>query len=141
MSESTIRIITGLVLIVHGIGHSLAFFPALNISSMDIWNYRSWLLSGLLGDMGSRIVIMILFGLAGFGFLAAGLGVFNILVPHDLWPQLALYSAVIGLLGLFLFWNAFPSLIPNKIGAIVVDLLVLWAFLGDNALSQLMANV
>jgi uncharacterized membrane protein YphA (DoxX/SURF4 family) len=31
MSASTIRIITGLVLIVHGIGHVMAFFPILEL--------------------------------------------------------------------------------------------------------------
>jgi len=141
MSASTIRIITGLLLIVHGIGHSLAFFPALNISSTENWHFRSWLLSGLLGDNGSRVVIIILFAVPFIGFIAAGLGVFGILVPHAIWQNLALVSAVVGLVALALFWNAFPTFFPNKIGAIVVDLLVLWALLGNNAFSNLVVNV
>jgi len=141
MSTSTVRIITGLLLIVHGIGHSLAFFPALNISSTENWHYRSWLLSGLLGDSGSRVVIIILFAIPFIGFIAAGLGVFGILVPHDMWQKLAIISAAVGLVALALFWNAFPTFFPNKIGAIVVDLLVLWALLGQNALTALVADI
>ena len=100
MSESTIRIITGLVFIVHGIGHIMALLPALNISSTETWNYRSWLLSGILGDTLTRVLVIILFGAAMIGFIAAGLGLFNWLVPHSAWQTLATYSAVISLAAL-----------------------------------------
>ena len=40
MSTSTVRFITALVLIAHGIGYSLAFFPALNITKVDNWGRR-----------------------------------------------------------------------------------------------------
>jgi hypothetical protein len=136
MSATTLRLITGIVLIAHGIGYSLAFFPAFNIASTDKWDTHSWLLSGLLGDTLSRIVIVILFAIPMIGFIVAGLGVFNILIPHDWWPSLAIVSAIIGLIALALFWNAFPSLFPNKLGAIAVNLIVLWALLGTNALSE-----
>lgn len=141
MSASTIRIITGLVLIVHGIGHVMAFFPALNWSSSEKWHYRSWLLSGILGDTASRILVVVLFGAAGLGFIAAGLGVFGWLVPHDSWQNLALVSAVISLVALGLFWNAFAALFPNKIGSIVVNALVLWGTLGSNALSEIFNKI
>ena len=49
MSTATIRIITGAVLILHGIGHAMALVPALNIFSTDAWNTRSWLLTGGIG--------------------------------------------------------------------------------------------
>ena len=140
MSTSTVRIITGFVLIVHGIGHALAFFPALNIFSTEKWHYRSWVLSGM-GDTTSRIVIMVLFGVVFVGFIAAGMGVFNWLVPHGMWQQIALVSAIIGLIALAIFWNAFASLFPNKIGAIAVNLAVLWAYFGTNTLSQLVAEI
>jgi hypothetical protein len=141
MSTSTVRLITGLVLIVHGIGHSLAFFPALNISSTDKWHYRSWLLNSMLGDTASRIIIIVLFAIPLIGFIASGLGVFNWLVPHDWWPRLAIISAIVGMIALAVFWNAFASFFPNKIGAIVVNVAVLWGLLGTNALSQMVAKV
>lgn len=141
MSASTVRLITGLVLIVHGIGYALAFFPAMNITKVDNWNYQSWLLSGTVGDTASRVIVIVLFGIPFIGFIAAGLGIFNFLVPHEWWQTLAIVSAIVGLIALVLFWNAFPSLFPNKIGAIVVNVLVLWALLGTNELSKMMVNI
>jgi hypothetical protein len=141
MSASTVRLITGLVLLVHGIGYALAFFPALNITKVANWNYQSWLLSGTVGDTASRVIVIILFGIPFIGFIAAGLGIFNFLVPHEWWQTLAIVSAIVGLIALALFWNAFPSLFLNKIGAIVVNVLVVWALLGTNELSKMMVNI
>jgi hypothetical protein len=141
MSASTIRIITGLVLIVHGIGHAMALFPALNISSTEKWHYRSWLLTGLLGDTVSRVLVIVLFGAAMIGFIAAGLGLFDWLVPHSAWQKLAVVSAVISLVALALFWNSFVAFFPNKIGAIVVNIATLWALLGSGSFSETIQNL
>lgn len=141
MSTSTIRIITGLVLIIHGIGHAMAFFPALSIISTDKWHYRSWLLTRLLGDTVSRVLVIMLFGAALIGFIAAGLGLFGWLVPHSAWQNLAIVSAVISLMALVLFWNSFAALFPNKIGAIVVDVATLFALLGSGAFSEAIKNL
>jgi len=141
MSTSTIRIITALVLIIHGVGHAMAFFPALNIFSTDKWHYRSWLLSGFLGDTVSRVLVIILFGVALIGFIAAGLGLLGWLIPHSAWQTLAIISAVISLIALGLFWNSFASLFPNKIGAIVVNVAILWALLGTGSFSEMFKNL
>ena len=141
MSASTILIITGLILIVHGIGHVMAFFPALNITSTDNWHYRSWLLTGLLGDTISRVLVIVLFGAAMIGFIAAGLGLFGWLVPHSAWQTLAIVSAVISLVALALFWNSFVAFFPNKIGAIVVNIATLWALLGSGSFSETIQNL
>jgi hypothetical protein len=66
------------------------------------------------------------------GFLAAALGLMGWLVPHDSWRTLAIVSAVISLIALALFWNAFVSFIPNKLGAIAVDIATLVCLLGLN---------
>ena len=87
MSTSTVRLLTGLVLIIHGIGHALAFFPALNFFSNENWHYRSWLVSSVLGDTTSRVVIIVLFAIPFLGFIASGLGVFGWLFIWKLWPQ------------------------------------------------------
>lgn len=141
MSTSTIRIITGIVLIVHGIGHVMALLPALNITSTDKWHYRSWLLTGLLGDIVSRVLVVVLFGVAMIGFIAAGLGLFGWLVPHSTWQILAIVSAVISLVALALFWNSFVTFFPNKIGAIVVNIATLWALLGSSSFSETIQNL
>lgn len=132
MSPMTLRIIIGLVLLVHGIGHSMAFFPALNISSTDKWHHRSWLLTPLIGDTASRVVNILLFGAAFVGFIAATLALFSWLVPHETWRQLSVISAVISLVALALFWNAFVAFFPNKIGAIAVNATVLICLLWLN---------
>ncbi len=141
MSTATVRLVTGLVLIIHGIGHAMAFFPAMNIFSNEKWHYRSWLLNSVLSDGASRVIIIILFAIPLIGFIASGLGVFNWLVPHDWWPKLAIVSAVVGMVALAIFWNAFASFFPNKVGAIAVNIAVLWGLLGANALSQMVAEV
>ncbi len=53
----------------------------------------------------------------------------NWLVPHDMWRPLALWSSVISLIAIFLFWNAFVTLFPNKIGAIAVDVATMMALI------------
>jgi hypothetical protein len=141
MSTSTIRIITGVVLIVHGIGHVMALLPALNITSTDNWHYRSWLLTRLLGDTVSRVLVIVLFGAAMIGFNAAGLGLFGWLVPHSAWQTLAIVSAVISLVSLALFWNSFVAFFPNKIGAIAVNIATLWALLGSGSFSETIQNL
>ena len=125
MSPTTLRVIIGLVFLVHGIGHVMAFFPVLNISSTEKWHHRSWLLTPIFGDSVSRVINILLFGAAFIGFVGAALGLFGWLVPHELWRTLAVVSAVVSLVALALFWNAFVSLFPNKIGAIAVNIAVL----------------
>ena len=132
MSPTTLRLIIGLVLLVHGIGHVMAFLPALNITSTNKWHHRSWLLTPVIGDTASRVISIILYGAAFIGFIAAALGLFGWLVPHDLWRSLAVVSAVISLIALALFWNSFASLFPNKIGAIAVNIAVLVCLLWLN---------
>lgn len=137
MSTATIRIITGAVLILHGIGHAMALVPALNIFSTDSWNYRSWLLTGVIGDSFSRVLVILLFGAAFLGFIAAGLGFFEVLVPHSAWQTLAIVSAVVSVVALVLFWNAFASLFPNKIGATVVNIATVWVVFGSGTFSEM----
>ncbi len=141
MSASTVRLITGLILIIHGIGHALAFFPALNIFSTEKWHHHSWLLNSVLGDTPSRVLIIVLFSIPLIGFIGAGLGVFNWLVPQEWWPRLAIVSAIVGMIALAIFWNAFASFFPNKVGAIAVNIAVLWGLLGSNNLSQWVAEI
>jgi hypothetical protein len=119
----------------------MAFFPALEISSTDKWHYRSWLLSGVLGDSVSKVLVILLFGAALICFIAAGLGLFGWLVPHSAWLTLAFVGAVISLVALGLFWNAFASLFPNKIGSILVNIAILWAYLGSGSFSETIKNL
>ena len=125
MSGTTLRIIIALVFFVHGVGHSMGIIPALGLSTVKGWSSQSWLLTPILGDTASRIISFVLFLAALIGFVAAALGLMGWLVPHDSWRTLAVISAVISLVAIALFWNAFVALIPNKVGAIAVDVATL----------------
>ena len=125
MSGTTLRIIIALVFFVHGVGHAMGIIPALRPADVKGWSSRSWLLTPVVGEAASRIISAILFLAAMLGFLAATLALMGWLVPHDFWRTLAVVSAAISLVAIGLFWNAFVSLIPNKVGAIAVDIAVL----------------
>jgi hypothetical protein len=125
MSSTTLRLIIALVLFVHGIGHVMGILPVLGLSTIETWNVRSWLLTDLLGDTITRVIGFILFAAALIGFLGATLGLMNWLVPHEWWRTLAVVSAVISLVAIALFWNAFVAFFPNKLGAIAVNAAVL----------------
>ena len=132
MSPTVLRFIIAFVLFVHGIGHVMAFFPAFRISSTETWHARSWLLTSLIGESASRVILIILFGAALIGFIGAALALMGWLVPHDAWRTLSIVSAVISLIAIVLYWNAFVALFPNKIGALAVDIAVLVCLLALN---------
>jgi hypothetical protein len=125
MSGTTLRIVTAVVLFIHGIGHIMGVLPALQLVDVNGWNSRSWLLTPILGEAASRILSIILFLVALVGFVASALALLGWIVPHDWWRTLAVVSAVISVVTIVLFWNAFVSLFPNKVGALGVDIAVL----------------
>lgn len=125
MSGITLRVIIAAVLFIHGIGHFMGVMPALRLVDVKGWNSRSWLLTPLIGETASRILSIVLFLAALVGFVAAALALVGWLVPHESWRTLAVVSAVISIVTIALFWDAFVSLIPNKVGALGVDIAVL----------------
>jgi hypothetical protein len=132
-----IRIINAGVLAFHGVGHAMGIIPALQIPFFQNqtgawaqnWSSHSWL---LMGDAISRILAIILFAVPLIGFLGAALGLMGWLVPHEWWRSLAIVSAVVSLVALALFWNAFIYLFPHKVGAIAVNVAVLVGLLWAN---------
>lgn len=103
----------------------MGVMPALKLVNVEGWNSRSWLLTPILGETISRILSIILFLVALVGFVASTLALLGWLVPHDWWRTLAVVSAVISIVTIALFWNAFVSFFPNKVGALGVDIAVL----------------
>ncbi|GAG01007.1 unnamed protein product, partial [marine sediment metagenome] len=65
-------------------------------------------------------------------FVASALGLLGWLVPHEWWRTLAVVSAAVSIVTIMVFWNAFVSLFPNKVGAIGVDIVVLVCLLWLN---------
>jgi len=137
VSGTTLRIIIAVVLFVHGIGHAMGIIPALRLLEVEGWSSHSWLLTDLLGDTAARIISIILFLAALVGFLAAALGLLGWLVPHESWRTLAVISAMISLVTLALYWNAFVAFFPNKVGAIGVNVAALVCLLWANWPSEI----
>ena len=125
MSGVTLRALVAVVLFIHGIGHVMGVIPALQLTDIKGWNSRSWLLTPILGETISRFLSIILFLVALAGFVASSLALLGWVVPHDWWRTLAVVSAVISIVTIALYWNAFVAFFPNKVGALGVDIAVL----------------
>jgi multisubunit Na+/H+ antiporter MnhC subunit len=120
-----LKIVIGLVLIAHGIGHSIGILGAFKIAAVNpAWQGDSWILSNVAGDTIAQAIGTTLWLIAMIGFVALGLVVFGWL-PAAWWQPLAIASSVASLLGVLLFPMAFPTF--STIGAIVVDVAVLAA--------------
>jgi hypothetical protein len=71
------------------------------------------------------IIAVVLWLVCTVGFVLAGLGVFDLIVPTTWWRPLAVGFSALSLVTLGLYWQGFPVLIPNKVGAIAVDVVLI----------------
>ena len=113
----TSRLVLGLVLIVHGVGHVLGVLAPW-LGDAD-WSLGSWLLP----EATPEWVGMVGFGLVSVMFIAAGLAAMG-LAPERHLRWLTEVAAVISVAALVVWWDAFPS-IWSKLGALAVDAVVL----------------
>lgn len=122
-----LRIVIALVLLAHGIGHSMGLLQVFKVATVSPqWHGDSWLLSGVGGPTATQFVGVVLWSAAivGFSLLAAvTLG----WLPETWWVPLAVGAAAVSLVGLLLFPVAFPPM--STLGALAVDLAVLVAVL------------
>jgi len=125
MSAGVIRIVIGIVLLAHGIGHVLGALPAFGVSLTAQHGIKSWLVTKALGEGVSRVLAVLLFGLALLAFLAAGLALLDIVFPLATWSRYAVAAALLSMLALLVFPRGFPTLFPNVIGALALDAAVL----------------
>ena len=115
-----IRIIVALVLIAHGIGHSMGVLGAWTTIPSGLTN-RSWLFSsGVLVDSATGRVWSLLWLAALVVTTAGGLG---LLLQQDWWRTVAVAGAILSLVAIVPWLAAMP--LGSAIGAVVVDLLVL----------------
>lgn len=121
-----LKIFIGLVFLVHGVGHSLGYFPVFGWAKSEGWSSESWILTGPVGPTIANAISLVLWTIPSVGFVLAGLGVLGIGIPADWIRPLALVSAVVSIVAIALFWDALPAL-SSKIGALAVDVAVLWA--------------
>jgi hypothetical protein len=122
-----LKIVIGLVLIAHGIGHSMGMLKVFGLATVNPdWDGSSWILSGVAGSTITNAIGMVLWAAALVGFVAAGLVVLGVL-PEEWWVPLAIASSIASLAGVVLFPVAFP--VFSTVGAAVIDVAVLVAVL------------
>jgi hypothetical protein len=122
-----LRILTGVLFLLHGVIHGiLAVIPNPNAAKPVAATFfsewaSSWLLGGLSGRTVQTIAV-VLAVIAGVGFFAAGLAMFDFVLPHDWWRPLAIASSVLSLLLCALFWNVYLIVGPVVAVGIIVAL-------------------
>lgn len=118
-----IKVILALVVAAHGIGHILFLVHLLGIADWG-QSSQSWLLNGLIGENGSRIVGGILYGLSLIGFCIVAYGLFS---EQIWWRNAAVIAAVVSTVALILFW-VMPIRQP-AIAALIFNIVLVGALL------------
>jgi MFS family permease len=127
-----LRILIGVLLLLHGVIHCiLAASPnpgsAEPVAATFFSEWASPWLRGMLSGRALQTVAIVLAVMAGVGFIAAGLAMFGILLPHDWWRALAIGSSVVSLVLCVLFWNVYLVVGPVvAIGTIVAVGFIQW---------------
>lgn len=117
-----LRMTIALVLVAHGVGHSLGLLQLLRIATVNPgWQGDSWLI-GSLGTGVTQAVGACLWALAIVGFAALAAIVAGWL-PITWFRPVAIGAAAVSLAGLAVFPTAFPA--TSSIGALAVDIAVL----------------
>jgi hypothetical protein len=120
-----LRIVLALVLLGHGIGHSMGLMQALKVATVNPqWHGDSWILTGIAGTTVTQAVGAVLWTAAIVGFAAVA-GVVIGWLPATWWQPLAVGSSLVSLVGVLVFPLAFPTF--STIGAVVVNVAVLAA--------------
>ena len=120
-----LRIVIALVLLGHGIGHSMGLMQTLRVATVNPqWHGDSWILTGIAGSTVTQAVGAVLWTAAIVGFAAVA-GVVVGWLPAMWWQPLAVGSSLVSLVGVLFFPLAFPTF--STIGAVAVNVAVLAA--------------
>ena len=126
MSAQTIKVLIAGALLLHGLGHTGALGAlianSLGYSTGDWRPARSWLFPSLAAP-AARTVAGIFWVLSTVGFVVASMSFWGILVPGDVWRQLALAFSIVSSLGIVLFLGIWPTF--NTLAALGVNIAVL----------------
>jgi hypothetical protein len=127
-----LSILIGVLLILHGLIHGiLALIPnpesAKPVAATFFSKWASPWLRDALSWRALQSISIVLAVVAAAGFIAAGLAMFGILIPHDWWRALAIASSVVSLVLCGLFWNTYLIVGPVvAVGIIVVVGILQW---------------
>ena len=126
MSTETIKILIAGALLLHGLGHvgAIVVLVAQRLGrSTGPWRRaRSWLLPSLPASVAATVAC-VFWALSLIGFVAASMSFWGVLVPGDLWRQLALASSVVSIVGIVLFFGIWPLF--NTFAALGMNIAVL----------------
>jgi len=125
-----IRIIFGVLMIMHGLVHLLYFAQSARYFSLQpgmVWPDGSWAFSRFLADQRIRMLACLSCITAAIGFVTGGIG---ILLWQSWWRPAIIGSAAFSALLFFLFWDGAAQNLDNK-GAIglLINLAILAAML------------
>lgn len=121
-----IRIVFGIVIILHGLVHLLYFGQSARFFELQqgmVWPSGSWAFSKLVGDGIARILANVSLILAAVGFAVGGLA----LLFKQAWFQpVVAGAAVLSILIYILFWNGKMLNLDNQGGVgILIDVAIL----------------
>src|SRR4029453_16609352 len=97
MSNEIVRWLIVLVVLAHGVGHVLFLAPAVGIANWADQSGHSWLLSGAVGEAGTRIVASAVWIAAVICFVGAVVG---FLTGAEWWRSVILAGAVVSGVGI-----------------------------------------
>lgn len=124
MDATLVKVVVAGVLGAHGLGHVLGWMPAAGLARFEGVSSGSWLVTGLAGDGGARILAVGLFAIPTCGFVMAAAG---LLLGQPWWRSVAVGSAAVSLAAIALYPHALPF--GSTIGAVLVNGLVLYGVL------------
>jgi hypothetical protein len=128
MSNQIIRLVVAGVLFLHGLAHvgPLAVYIWIRYRPGDNtggWRAaRSWLLPSLPAATATAVASAF-WVLTLIGFIGAALSFWGILVPGEIWRQLAVASAIASIFGIAVFFGTWPMF--NTLAALGVNVAVL----------------
>lgn len=128
MSEQVIKLVIAGVLLLHGVAHvgPVATYIWIRLRPDDNTGgwlaARSWLLPSLPATTATAVA-SVFWLLSLIGFVGAALSLWGILVPGEVWRQLAVASAIISTLGIAAFFGTWP--VFNTLAALGVNVAVL----------------
>lgn len=133
MPDSTLRLILGGVLLLHGIAHGGAIGSLWWVATRpDVetggWTAaRMWAAPAVAGNVATAVAVAF-WTAAMVAFVVAALGFWNVAVPPDWWRPAAVIGAVVSLVGIALFAGTWPLF--NTFAAIAVNVAVLVVVFG-----------